>query len=55
MTAKLSRMCRFCSRVSEGLAEIAGSGGGASRVKDMGATRCELNSRQHGGEPLRNR
>ena len=40
MTAKVSRICRFCSRVSEGLAEIAGSGEGASSVKDMGATRC---------------
>ena len=36
MTAKVSRICRFCSRVSEGLAEIAGSGEGASSVKDMG-------------------
>jgi hypothetical protein len=26
--------------VSEGLAEIAGSGEGASSVKDMGVTRC---------------
>jgi hypothetical protein len=38
MMAKVSRMCRFCSRVSEGLAET-GSEGGASSVKDMGATR----------------
>ena len=43
MMAKVSRMCRFCSRVSEGLAET-GSDGGASSVKDMGATRGELTS-----------
>jgi hypothetical protein len=54
MMAKVSRMCRFCSRVSEGLAEM-GSDGGASSVKDMGATRGCLTSGQHDGEPLMKR
>ena len=55
MMAKVSRMCRFCSRVSEGLAET-GSDGGASSVKDMGATRGVIDLlRQHDAEPLMKR